>query len=91
MLSWCCPASERRAARAHIEVPGTHVAWGITLLKEAPNKANAIKFLEMLLGPTGKAALQENGPAPLSPARVTAADLRKLPESLRPLVTISGK
>ena len=55
-----------RSART-IEVPGTHVAWGITLLKEAPNKANAVKFLQMLLGPAGIAALKENGPAPLSP------------------------
>ena len=76
-----------RTART-IAVPGTHVAWGITMMKDAPNKANAIKFLQLLLSPTGKASLDENGPAPISPAHVSPADLRKLPESLRPLVSV---
>jgi hypothetical protein len=31
-------------------------------------------------------ALKENGPDPLSPALVSAADLRNIPEALRPLV-----
>jgi molybdate/tungstate transport system substrate-binding protein len=69
-----------------IAVPGNHVAWGITLMKDAPNKENAIKFLQLLLSPTGTASLTENGPAPISPAIVSPADLRKLPESLRSLV-----
>ncbi len=34
-----------------IAVPATRVAWGITLMKDAPNKENAIKFLQMLLEP----------------------------------------
>jgi len=74
-----------RSART-IAVPGVHVAWGITLLKDAPNRENAIKFLKLLLGPAGKASLIENGPAPVSPALVSPADFRKLPESLRSLV-----
>jgi len=76
-----------RSART-IAVPGVHVAWGITLLKEAPNRENAIKFLQLLLGPAGKTSLMENGPAPISPALVDPADFRKLPESLRSLVKI---
>ena len=43
-----------RSART-IAVPGTHVAWGITLMKDAPNKENAIKFLQLLLSPAGTA------------------------------------
>lgn len=74
-----------------IEVPGTHVAWGITLLNDAPNKENAIKFLQMLLSPAGTASLNENGPAPISPALVSTADFQKLPQSLRPLVKTTGK
>lgn len=74
-----------------IAVPGAHVAWGITLLKDAPNKESAIKFLQLLLGPAGAASLKENGPAPISPALVTAADFQKLPESLRPLVSAARK
>jgi molybdate/tungstate transport system substrate-binding protein len=76
-----------RSART-ISVPGAHVAWGVTLMKDAPNRANAIKFLQLLLSPTGKASLDENGPAPISPAHVSPADFRKLPESLRPLVSV---
>lgn len=74
-----------------IAVRGTRVAWGITLMNDAPNRANAVKFLELLLSPTGTAMLKENGPAPIEPALVSAADYRKLPESLRPLVKKIGK
>jgi molybdate/tungstate transport system substrate-binding protein len=79
-----------RSART-IPVPGTHVAWGIALMNDAPNKENAIKFLQMLLSPAGTASLNENGPAPLSPALVSPADFHKLPEALRPLVKTTGK
>jgi molybdate/tungstate transport system substrate-binding protein len=72
-----------------IAVPGNHVAWGITLMKDAPNRENAIKFLQLLLGPAGAASLKDNGPAPIAPALVTAADFSKLPESLRPLVAVT--
>ena len=47
-----------RSART-IPVPGTHVAWGIALMNNAPNKENAVKFLQMLLSPAGTAALNE--------------------------------
>ncbi len=66
-----------------IPVHGSHVAWGITLMKDAPNKENAIKFLELLLSPAGTASLEKNGPAPISPAMVSEADFRKLPDALR--------
>ena len=56
-------------------------------MKDAPNRENAIKFLQLLLGPTGTASLKENGPAPIAPALVSPADFPKLPGSLRPLVT----
>jgi molybdate/tungstate transport system substrate-binding protein len=69
-----------------IAVPGARVAWGITLMKDAPNRENAVKFLQLLLSPTGTASLDENGPAPISPALVSPADFHKLPEPLRPLV-----
>lgn len=74
-----------RSARM-IEVPGARVAWGITLLKDAPNRENAIRFLQLLLSPVGASALRENGPEPLSPAMVRSPDLRNLPDALRPLV-----
>lgn len=74
-----------RSARS-IAVPGARVAWGITLLKDAPNRQNAVRFLQLLLSPAGTALLKANGPAPLSPAVVSSNDYRHLPEPLRPLV-----
>jgi molybdate/tungstate transport system substrate-binding protein len=74
-----------------VPVAGTRVAWGITLMKGAPNRENAVKFLQLLLGPTGTAMLKDKGPAPISPALVSPADFRKLPESLRPLVKTMEK
>lgn len=79
-----------RSARS-IPVPAAHVAWGITMMNDAPNKANAVKFLEMLLGPAGTASLNEHGPMANAPALVTPADFRKLPASLRPLVKAPAK
>src|SRR5262249_29164873 len=79
-----------RSART-IAVPGAHVAWGITLLKDAPNKANAIKFLQLLLSSEGTSILRETGPDPLSPATVNSTDFRNLPAQLRPLVRTNGK
>jgi molybdate/tungstate transport system substrate-binding protein len=79
-----------RSART-IAVPGVAVRWGITLLTGAPNRENAIKFLRLLLSPTGTAFLNDNGPAPISPALVSPADFHNLPESLRPLVKTMGK
>jgi molybdate/tungstate transport system substrate-binding protein len=74
-----------RSARS-IAVPAAHVAWGITILKDAPNRDNAIKFLQLLLSPTGTALLNENGPTPVSPALADRVDLLKVPQSLRPLI-----
>jgi molybdate/tungstate transport system substrate-binding protein len=79
-----------RSART-IAVPGVHVAWGITLLKDAPNRENAIKFLQLLLSPAGKPSLIDDGPAPVSPALVSPSDFRRLPESLRSLVKAETK
>ena len=79
-----------RSART-IAVPGAYVAWGITLLGEAPNRENAVKFLQLLLSPAGTAVLNDNGPAPISPALVSPADFRNLPESLRSLVRTMGR
>jgi molybdate/tungstate transport system substrate-binding protein len=74
-----------------IPVPAAHVAWGVTIMNDAPHKENAIRFLQMLLGPAGTASLNENGPSPISPALISEGDLRKLPAALRPLVKAEGK
>jgi molybdate/tungstate transport system substrate-binding protein len=77
------------ASAQTVAVPGTRVAWGITVMKTAPNRDNAIKFLQLLLSRTGTAMLTDHGPTPLSPALVSPADFRSLPESLRPLVSMT--
>jgi molybdate/tungstate transport system substrate-binding protein len=74
-----------------VGIPGTHVAWGITLLKDAPNKTNAIRFLQLLLGPAGRAELAENGPSPVSPALVSPESFAGLPPSLQSLVRKTEK
>jgi ABC-type Fe3+ transport system substrate-binding protein len=56
------------------------------MLKDAPNKENAIKFIQLLLSPTGTAALNADGPDPISPALVSSQDFKNLPEEIRPLV-----
>jgi molybdate/tungstate transport system substrate-binding protein len=85
------PGLDTPSSARSVPVTGTRVAWGITLMKDAPNRENAIKFLQLLLSPTGTAMLKEKGPAPISPALVSPVDFRKLPESLRPLVKTMGK
>lgn len=70
-----------------VPLPATKAIWGATILKTAPDKANAIAFLQLLLGPTGQAALSEYGPAPITPALVRPSDFHNLPSQLQPLVT----
>jgi hypothetical protein len=60
-------------------------------MKNAPNRENALKFLQLLLGTTGTAMLKDNGPAPISPALVSQKDFGKLPKSLQPLVHAMNK
>ncbi len=74
-----------------IAVPASRLAWGIALLKNAPDRDNAIKFLQLLLSPAGTKSLRENGPDPLTPALVSAEDFANLPQSLRGLVKTAGK
>jgi molybdate/tungstate transport system substrate-binding protein len=80
------PGLDTPSSARSVPVTGTRVAWGITVMKNAPNRENAVKFLQLLLGPTGTGMLKENGPVPISPALVSPADFRRLPEALRPLV-----
>ena len=73
-----------------VPVPASRVVWGVTVLKNAPNADNAVKFLEFLLGPVGQSALTTNGPAPISPPVVSKQDYRKLPKSLQSLVQMEN-
>ncbi len=75
---------------ASVSIPATRVAWGVTILNKTSNRDNAIKFMQLLLGTTGTSALRTNGPAPISPAIVSASDYRKVPDSLKQLVKVAN-
>jgi molybdate/tungstate transport system substrate-binding protein len=72
-----------------VDVQGSRVAWGLTIMNGAPNRENAIKFLQLLLAPgdVGQTTLQNVGPSPVSPAVVSPDDFANLPTELQPLTT----
>jgi molybdate/tungstate transport system substrate-binding protein len=72
-----------------VDVPATRTAWGLTVLETAPNRENAIRFLQLLLAPgeIGQATLQKVGPSPVSPAVVSPDDWQHVPGELRNLLT----
>jgi molybdate/tungstate transport system substrate-binding protein len=74
-----------------VSIPAARVAWGITILKNAPNRDNAIRFLQLLLSSTGNGILKDKGPTPIVPALVSPTDYRNLPDSLMPWVKISAE
>jgi molybdate/tungstate transport system substrate-binding protein len=74
---------------ASVDVQASRVVWGLTIVKSAPDRENAIKFLQLFLAPgdVGQTTLQKVGPSPISPAIVSAGDVDQLPAELRNLVT----
>ena len=92
---------DKEYAQATVEVsgkkPGTtmtmkgkSITYGITLLKEAPNREAAIAFLAFMLdGPGGLKVLKEMGQPPFIPARVSSAEMwATLPQQLQSLVIV---
>jgi len=73
---------------ASVTIAASQVEWGLTIPKNSATPGNAARFVAMVLGSTGTAAFIVNGPMPLTPARVSRADLPRLPASLRPLVAV---
>jgi molybdate/tungstate transport system substrate-binding protein len=69
---------------------GKSCTYGITLIKDAPNREGAIKFLAYLLSDRGGLkVLKEMGQPPFVPCRVPdAATKNKLPKSLAELVEV---
>lgn len=72
---------------ASVSIPATRVAWGLTILKETRNLENATAFVNLLLGATGTAAFNDNGPTPIAPALVNPSDYPRLPKATQSLVT----
>jgi ABC-type molybdate transport system substrate-binding protein len=73
-------------ARSVVSIPASRVAWGLTITKRSPNPEHAIEFVNLVLGTAGTAALSAHGPAPITPALVSAGDYMRLPRSMQPLV-----
>lgn len=73
-------------------IAGKSVTYGVTLVKEAPNRAAAEAFLTYLLDPEGGlAVLKEMGQPPFIPARIPSAEsLQQVPEGLQSLVEVKG-
>jgi molybdate/tungstate transport system substrate-binding protein len=81
------PGIARGGINPPVSIPATRVAWGLTILTNTPNAANAIAFVKLMLGAAGTAALSDVGPAPISPAVVVSGDYSRLPRALQSLVT----
>ncbi len=69
---------------------GKSIIYGITLLKDAPNREAAIVFLAyMLANDGGLKILEELGQPPFIPARVASEEMKEdLPVQLQSLVTV---
>lgn len=73
-----------------IDRVGKSITYGITKVDNAPNPEAADAFLAYLFDPEGGLKiLKEMGQPPFVPVRTTADGMDKLPESLKPLVTVS--
>jgi len=72
---------------SQVAIPGTRVIWGLTILRTAPNYANAVQFLQLLFSAQGVALQSATGPAPISPPVVSAADYGQVPSELQSLVS----
>lgn len=69
---------------------GKSCTYGVTLIKDAPNKDAAIAFLQYMLSPDhGLKILKEMGQPPFVPARVPSKEVKKkLPAQLQGLVEV---
>jgi ABC-type Fe3+ transport system substrate-binding protein len=74
-------------AAPSVTIPASRAAWGVTIVKKGANQENALAFVGLLLGPIGTAALNANGPSPITPAFVRSDDYKLIPQPLRALVT----
>ena len=74
----------------HMIIKGKSCTYGVTMIKEAPNREAAMAFLEYMLDPKGGLKiLKEMGQPPFIPCRVPTAEMKKaLPEALQKLVEV---
>jgi len=63
---------------------GRPMVYGVTIPKNAPNRAGAVAFMKFLLGEEGQTIMRGNGQPPIAPAIVN--DIDKVPADLRSVV-----
>lgn len=80
------PGLQTAKAAATVSIAASRVTWGITLMNAAPNRENALAFLQLLFSGEGSAMLNAAGPTPISPPIVSKQDFAQLPASLKALV-----
>jgi len=73
-----------------MDMKGGSVTYGITMIKDAPNREAAIAFLKYMLDPQGGLKiLKDQGQPPFIPCRVPTEAMKvSLPESLKDLVEV---
>ncbi len=75
-----------------MEIKGKSCTYGVTLIKDAPNKEAAVAFLTYMLDPAGGLkVLKDMGQPPFVPCRVPTEEMKtKLPEELKSLVEVKN-
>lgn len=87
--SWCCSSRKNISTgpgfRTGSSRTGKAITYGVTLIKNAPNSAGAVEFLDYLLDPEGGLkVLEEMGQPPFVPCRVPSEKMKiTLPATLR--------
>ncbi len=74
----------------YMEMKGASVTYGVTLVKDAPNREAAVAFLKYLLDPDGGLKiLKDQGQPPFVPCRVPTEEMKSvLPPELKGLVEV---
>jgi ABC-type molybdate transport system substrate-binding protein len=80
------PGLQVAASASTVRIPATRVTWGLTVMKAAPNRDNAIAFLQLLFSAQGVEMQKATGPAPISPPLASPQGHAHLPPSLKTLV-----
>ncbi len=75
-----------------MEMKGKSITYGVTLIKNAPNREAALAFLQYLLSPEGGLkVLKDMGQPPFVPARVPTDKMKdSLPQELQGLVEVKN-
>jgi molybdate/tungstate transport system substrate-binding protein len=73
-----------------MNIKGKSCTYGVTLIRNAPNREAAIAFLQYMLDPKGGLqVLKDMGQPPFIPCRVPSEGaLKKIPKELKPLVAV---